>query len=66
MGQTLREDNDNNTVRSVTATTYRALPKGQTLSAHKGLTLEDLTTMLGSCFDVLSSFSLEKLEAQKG
>lgn len=41
MGQTLREDNDNNTVRSVTAATYGALPKGQTLSNHKGLTLED-------------------------
>lgn len=41
MGQTLREDNDKNTIRSVTAATYGALTKGQTLSAHKGRTLED-------------------------
>ena len=40
MGQTLREDNDKNTI-SVTAATYGALTKGQTPSAHKGMTLED-------------------------
>lgn len=41
MGQSLREDNDNNTIRSVSAATYRALTEGQTLSDHEGLTLED-------------------------